>query len=245
MFFPGAAVYMDKIAAGAGGRRRDRHRRVAGGERAPRRRGEGERAARRHGVVLERDRHEELIARAARGRRAGRPDPRRRRRAGDRGGARGDADGRPADGRRRHARGRDRRGGDQVPRRRAPGPALAARRRRAAEARRRGLRPRPRADDRRPRRRRGRLRRGDRRHRRRAAARRALHARRRGHRLDRDALALGHGPAHRGGARVREALRRDSAGAAADRSAPSTRPRSPSPARRLPVRAAPFIFARW
>ena len=35
---------------------------------------------------------------------------------------------------------------------------------------------------------------------------RALRAARRGHRLDRHALALGHRPAHRGAARVREAL---------------------------------------
>ena len=42
MFFPGAAVYMDKIAVGPGGGRCDRHRRVADRERAapsPRRRG--------------------------------------------------------------------------------------------------------------------------------------------------------------------------------------------------------------
>ena len=41
MFFPGAAVYMDKIAVGAGGGGRDRHRRAAGGERPARREGEG------------------------------------------------------------------------------------------------------------------------------------------------------------------------------------------------------------
>ena len=41
MFFPGAAVYMDKIAVGPEARRRDRHRRAAGRERAAGRQGEG------------------------------------------------------------------------------------------------------------------------------------------------------------------------------------------------------------
>ena len=41
MFFPGAALYMDKIAVRRGRGGRDRHHRAAGGERAPRRRGEG------------------------------------------------------------------------------------------------------------------------------------------------------------------------------------------------------------
>ena len=52
--------------------------------------------------------------------------------------------------------------------------------------------------DRRPRRRRGCVRLGDRRHDRRAAARRALRARRRDHRFDRDALALRHRAPDRG-----------------------------------------------
>ena len=68
-----------------------------------------------------------------------------------------------------------------------------------------GYRPRPRADDGRPRRRRGGLLRGDRRHDRRAPSRRPLHARGRDHGLDRDALALGHGPPDRGAPLVREA----------------------------------------
>ena len=63
--------------------------------------------------------------------------------------------------------------------------------------RRRRLRRRPRAHDRRPRRRRGRLRRGHGRHERRAPARRARQRGRRRDRVDRDALALGHGAAHR------------------------------------------------
>ncbi len=71
-----------------------------------------------------------------------------------------------------------------------------------AAARRRRPRPRPRADHRRPRLRRGRVRRGDRRHDGRAAPRRPLHGRRRRHRLDRDALALGHGAPDRGDARA-------------------------------------------
>ncbi len=58
---------------------------------------------------------------------------------------------------------------------------------------------------RRPRRRRRRLRRGDRRHRRRAPQRRSPLARRRGHGLDRHALALRHGAPHRGLPPPREA----------------------------------------
>ena len=59
MFFPGAAVYMDKIAVGPEAADVDRHRRAAGRERrsaSPRRR-----ACRPSDVtvvVLERDRHE-------------------------------------------------------------------------------------------------------------------------------------------------------------------------------------------
>ncbi len=41
MFFPGAAVYMEKVATGPGGGRRDRHHRVARGERAPGGQGQG------------------------------------------------------------------------------------------------------------------------------------------------------------------------------------------------------------
>ena len=42
MFFPGAAVYMDKIAVGRGRGGRDRHRRASGRERPPRGEGEGQ-----------------------------------------------------------------------------------------------------------------------------------------------------------------------------------------------------------
>ena len=59
--------------------------------------------------------------------------------------------------------------------------------------------------DRRPRRGRRRLRRRDRRHDRRPAARRALRHRRRGHRFDRHALALGHGAPDRGAPPVEQA----------------------------------------
>ena len=86
-----------------------------------------------------------------------------------------------------------------------PWPALAARRRGAAEARRRGLRRRPKAQPDDLVAGRGRLLRGDRGHNGRAAPRRALLPRGRGHRLDRDALTLGHRPPRRGDARAREA----------------------------------------
>ena len=74
-----------------------------------------------------------------------------------------------------------------------------------SDARQRRLRPRPRADDGRPRLGRGRLRGGDRRDHRRAAARRPLPVGRGGHGLDRHALPLGHGAPRRGDARARQA----------------------------------------
>ena len=72
-------------------------------------------------------------------------------------------------------------------------------------ARRRRLRPRPRAHDRRPRRERRRVRRGDRRHDRRAPARRSLRPRRRDHRFDRHALALRHRAPDRGAPQPQQA----------------------------------------
>ena len=176
MFFPGAAVYMDKIATGPeaadaidiNATPEQNVHRVAEAK--------GKQPRDVTVIVLERDRHEQLIDRPAQGGRARRADPRRRRRAGDRGRARRHRGRRSADGDRRHAGGRHRGRRDQVPRRRAPGQALAARRRREAAPRRRGLRRRARADDRRPRRGGGRLRRCDRCHVRRAASRRPLHA---------------------------------------------------------------------
>ena len=85
-------------------------------------------------VVLERDRHDDLIAELRDVRRAREPDPRRRRGALDRGLA-GVHGRRPADGHRRHAGGRHLRRRDQVHGRRDPGKALAEERRGAAGAR--------------------------------------------------------------------------------------------------------------
>ena len=63
MFFPGAAVYMDKIAVGPEAVGRDRHRRAPDRERAPRGRGARARRPREVDVVvLERERHDALIA---------------------------------------------------------------------------------------------------------------------------------------------------------------------------------------
>ena len=114
-------------------RRRDRHQRDADRERERRREGEG-----RPGDGYPRRRARARPARAAdrraaAGRRARQPDPRRRCRAGDRGRASRDRR-RPAVRDRRHARGRDLRRGAEDGRRRHPGEALAAERRRAAAA---------------------------------------------------------------------------------------------------------------
>ena len=130
MFFPGAAVYMDKIAVGAAGAdaiditlpAAENVRRVAEAK--------GVEPRDIAVVVLDRDRHESLIRGAARRRREGAPDHGRRRRPAI-AAARDGTGRRPADGHRRHARGRDLGRRDQVPRRRDAGPALAARRRRA------------------------------------------------------------------------------------------------------------------
>ena len=140
MLFPGAALYMEKIAVGPGAidaidieRRPDR-------ERERRRRGARQDAARGR----RRRPRARAPRRADRGAprrgRARAPDPRRRRRAGDRRGAAGNRR-RHALRDRRHARGRHLRGRAQVRRRRHPGTPLAAQRRRAAAAPRR--RPRP------------------------------------------------------------------------------------------------------
>ena len=132
MFFPGAAVYMEKIATGPEAigaiditaTPRENVQRVA--------QAKGKRPSDVHVVVLERDRHEELIAEL--------------REAGckvhlirDGDVAPSIAAAQPRTGRRhalrdrRHARGRDLGRGAQVRRRRDPGPALAAERRRAPE----------------------------------------------------------------------------------------------------------------
>ena len=167
MFFPGAAVYMDKIACGPEALD------VIDIEAPPRE--NVERVARVKGVkpneisvvVLERDRHEALIDEL---RDVGAkvlliPD-------GDVAPAIAAAQPgtgcRPADGHRRHSGGRDRGGGAEVRRRRRPGQALATQRRGAPAVDRRRLRSRPRAPDGRPGLRPGRLRRRDRRYERRA-----------------------------------------------------------------------------
>ncbi len=149
MFFPGPAVYMDKIAVGPRGAdaiditlsASENVRRVAEAK--------GVAPADVAVVVLDRDRHESLIAEL---REVGAKvrlitDGDVAPSIADR--ARGNRR-RPADGHRRHARGRDLGGGDQVPRRGDAGPAVAPRRRRAPEARRRRLRRRARAHGRRP-----------------------------------------------------------------------------------------------
>ena len=205
---PGRGGLHGKDRVRRGDRRRRRHRRLSGGERAAVAEAKGVDAdARCRVVVLDRERNEELIERAAGGRarrcililtvtwlRPSRPPARDGRR--------------PDDGHRRHTGGRHRRGGPQVPRRRALRQALAARRRGAPEARRRRLRHRPGADDwtdlvagenvffaatgvta-------GALLEGC-----------PLLAGRRRHGLDRDAITLGHRPPGRGDARAREAHR--------------------------------------
>ena len=151
MFFPGAAVYMDKIAVGPEAADvididappAENVRRVAKAKGDAR----GGRQRRRPRPRPAR----ELIRELREVGREGAADHGRRRRPLDRRRAAGHRR-RPADGRRRHAGGRDLGRGDQVPRRRDPGQALAAHRRGAAGARRRRLRPRPRADHGRPRR---------------------------------------------------------------------------------------------
>ena len=163
MLFPGAALYMEKIAVGPDAidaidiERSPTENVVAVAEAL------GKTPREVDVVVLERDRHDELIAELRDGGRARPPDPRRRRRAGDRGGAAGHGR-RHALRDRRHARGRDLGGGAEVRRRRHPGTALAAQRRRAAAAARRRSRPGARPPHERPRLGRGRLRRRDGRH---------------------------------------------------------------------------------
>ena len=127
MFFPGAAVYMDKIAAGAEIADAIDIDASPAGERPARGGGEGRQAGR--------DRRRRPRARAERGadrraarvRREGDADHGRRRRTGDRGRESLPAC-RPHDGHRGNAGGRDRSGRREVPGRSRPGPALAARR---------------------------------------------------------------------------------------------------------------------
>ena len=170
MFFPGAAVYMEKVAAGpeAAGAidvtapPEENVRLVA--------KAKGVRPEDVNVTILDRPRHESMIAavRSVGARVYLISD-------GDVAGAIAAAGaahrGRPAARHRRHARGRDRGRRAQVPGRRDPGPAASARRRGAPSAARPGIRPRGGAHDRRPRQRRRRVLRRHRHHRRFAAAR--------------------------------------------------------------------------
>ena len=206
MFDPGPCVYMEKMAGGRRHRRPAGPRPPAGGDARAHRRAQAVEIRDVMVVVLDRPRHETAIAR----------DPR----AGAR--VRLITDGdvsaallavvrplarRPAVGRRRHAGGRHLRGGDQVHRRPAGRPAVAARRRGAPGGARRRLRPRPRAhqDDLVARRRLLLL--GHRRDRRRRPSGRALPAPRRHDRVARDALALGDRAPRARHAQPREAAR--------------------------------------
>ena len=197
MFFPGAAVYMEKIAVGADAidaiditaSPTENVNAVA--------KAKGRRVTDIRVVVLERDRHDELIGEL--------------RQAGARVNLIRDGDVAPAIAAARPGTGVDMLygiGGTpegvisaaalKSRRRRHPGAAVAARRRRTRAAGRRRTRSRRRPDHRRPRKERQRVRRRDRRDDRSAAPRRPLRARRSRHRLDRHALAVGHGAADRG-----------------------------------------------
>ena len=203
MLFSGAALYMEKIAVGPGAidaidltkSPTDNVNAVAEAL--------GKTPREVDVVVLERDRHDDLIA-ELRAAGAARPaDPRRRRRAGDRRGA-ARHERRHALRNRRHAGRRHLSRGAEVRRRRHSGTALAAQRRRAPAAPRRRPRPGNRSPHERPRVGRGRVRRGDGCDDRRASPGRAVHAGRSDYRLDRHALALGHGAPRRRAAVDRE-----------------------------------------
>ena len=203
MFFPGAAVYMEKVATGP--EAADAIDITAPPEENVRlvAKAKGVRPEEISVTILDRPRHAEMIeAVRSVGARVYLITRRRRRRRDRR---RGPAHRhRPADRHRRHARRRDRRRSAEVPRRRDPGSALPARRRRAAAVGRRRIRPRRGAHARRPRERQRRVLRGHRHHRWFSAAGRALLARRRHHALDGDAVAFGHGALGRSRASLRE-----------------------------------------
>ena len=142
MFNPGPCVYMEKIAAGpAAADVIDLNAPVKANLEAVAK-AHGEKVSDVTAVILDRDRHDDIISEC---REAGArirliPD-------GDVAGAISVAwrelRHRHAVRHRRHARRRDRRVRAEVPRRRDPGPALAAQRRRAPRRARPGLRPRP------------------------------------------------------------------------------------------------------
>ena len=125
MFFPGAAVYMDKIVVGPPPRTSIDIDAPPGGERAAHGRGQGHAAEDVTVVVLDRDRHVDLIAElrevGAKVQLITDGDVAPSIAAARQGSGR-----RPADGHRRHAGGRDLRSGREVPGRRDAGTALAA-----------------------------------------------------------------------------------------------------------------------
>ena len=170
MFDPGPCVYMEKIAVGpdAAGSiditasATQNLRWVAKAKR--------ESVRDLTVMILDRDRHTELIAEVRASGRAHPADQRRRHLRRDRDGVAGSGR-RRAHRHRRHTRGRHRRRRAEVHGRRAAGQALAAQRGGAISCAGRRLRPRRRADHRRPRPRRQLLLRRDGHHRRRAAAR--------------------------------------------------------------------------
>ena len=149
-------------------------------------------------VVLERDRHEELIGELRAGGRARPADPRRRRRAGDRRRAartRASTCSTGSAARPRASSPRLRSSASAAASRAGSGRGTTSERQPLVAA---GLDPDARAPHERPRRGRGRLRRRDGRDDRRAAPRRAATTPTARHRLDRDALPFGHGAPHRG-----------------------------------------------
>ena len=204
MFFPGAAVYMEKVATGPEAADvidvtappEENVRQVA--------KAKGMKVEEITVTILDRRTARGDDRRGPRGRRAGLPHHRRRRGGGDRrGGARAPAS--------TSCSGSAARPRASSPRRRSS--AWAARSRDASAPRNdeerdqlvgRGPRPRTGPDDRRPRLRQGRVLRGDGRDGRLAAARREVLARRRHDVFHGDALAIGNGSIRRGAAPLRE-----------------------------------------
>ena len=130
MFDPGPCVYMEKLAGGPEHRRPPQPRRAASGGDPQGRQAQGLRHGRRHRRRARPSPARGADRRHARGRRP-RPADHRRRRLRSPLRRLGRGRGGPAVGHRRHPRGRDLRSRDQVPGRPDPGPAVAARRRRA------------------------------------------------------------------------------------------------------------------
>ena len=132
MYDPSAVFYMEKLATGP-----RRPTSSTSGCPSPRTSAGSAKAKRESPadvtvVILDRPRHDAIVDEMRCDRRADQVHHRRRRRRRDHGGPRGHRH-RPAARHRRHPRGHHRRLRHQDPRRRHPGPALADRRRRAAE----------------------------------------------------------------------------------------------------------------